>query len=217
MKYYILGFNFESGYFTDDDEAAIEKKFSRFSIRRGHLNVRYENHLRLPFLRRDRDFLKVFFDEEKAKFVADQINNSIRDTYDSEEEYESNPNVLKSLVFEHEQFSDEYPEYYEELFREFKVYRTNLSDLKFQGVKLACVYCNDDKLIKEYNELAVYITRSGKIICEKISKEYDADGSVKSQAEIFDSIEMITDYFGYDWFAKELYLDLGFESSTWVE
>ncbi|WP_305415817.1 hypothetical protein [Photobacterium leiognathi] len=127
MKYYILGFNFESGYFEDVDEDVIRRKYSRFIVRRGHPNVRYENHLTLPFLRNDHDFSKVFFDEEKAKFVADQINDAIRFTYDSDEEYERNPNVLKSLVYEHEKFSDEYPEYFEDLFREFRVYRTNLS------------------------------------------------------------------------------------------
>ncbi|WP_217511794.1 hypothetical protein [Vibrio metschnikovii] len=217
MKYYILGFNFESGYFEDIDEDVIQKKYSRFIVRRGHSNVQYENHLTLPFLRNDHDFSKVFFDEEKAKFVAEQINDAIRLTYDSDEEYESNPNVLRSLVYEHENFSDEYPEYFEDLFREFKVYRTNLSDLMFNGVKLAGVYCDDDKLVKQYNELSVYLTKSGKVICEKISKEYDIDGRVKSQAEIFDSIEKVTGYFGYDWLAKELYLDLGFDSCTWVE
>ncbi len=42
-------------------------------------------------------------------------------------------------------------------------------------------------------------------------------GELNLKSEIFDSIEKVTGYFGYDWLAKELYLDLGFDSSTWVE
>lgn len=85
-------------------------------------------------------------------------------------------------------------------------------DIRFTGELIAKVASSPDQAHPRYSkqtgrwtELALYKTQTGKFVCSEIGCTSWIGEHTRYKAEVCDSVEEVTKFFGYGWLAKELY------------
>lgn len=108
---------------------------------------------------------------------------------------------------------------------EYTVERDDKLPIRFKGELLASVSSSSDRAMGNmysgstgrWQKLRLFKTKGGKYICEhqELTKwQGDRD---RIRAEVCESMEQVTEFFGHWWLAKELYEEAGIDVSLYVD
>ena len=96
--------------------------------------------------------------------------------------------------------------------------RDGLPPLRFDGVLLAESGTSPDRARRDWSgatgrwsELRLYRTRAGKYVCEVVSRTQWQGERDAHRVETCDTPEEVTEVFGWDLAARELYEEAGFD------
>ena len=68
-----------------------------------------------------------------------------------------------------------------------------------------------------WTEFDLYQTKGGKYICHRIGRTHYWETNDRFSGAVCDTLDEVTDFFGYRDLAKELYEDAGFDIAVAVE
>lgn len=96
--------------------------------------------------------------------------------------------------------------------------RDNDRAVSFEGELIAEVSSSPNNASPSYSrspgrwaELSLYKTKSGKYVCHEVKCTKWQGEADRYRTDVFETLDMVTDFFGGGWLAKELYEKAGIE------
>lgn len=107
----------------------------------------------------------------------------------------------------------------------FELRVDNAPSVRFMGELVASAASSDNRAwvsnfsgqAGRWTELALYKTKGGKFICYQVLRTRWQGDRDKFSCKVCEMVEGVKEFFGYDWLAKELYVDAGIGYSVEVE
>ena len=108
---------------------------------------------------------------------------------------------------------------------EYTVVRDDDIDLQFKGEELASVCSSDNNASGSsysgqtgvWQELALYKTKGGKFICERVNRTRWEGDRDSFQGAVCTTLEEVINFFGMGWLAKDLYAVAEIEATQQID
>lgn len=94
---------------------------------------------------------------------------------------------------------------YERPLQEFVLRNDGNADIAFTGFRLGWASSIHPKNNKRWTDLNLYVTETGRYICEEIGRSTEPGETNRCTVEVADSLPDVFEFFGYGWLAKKLY------------
>lgn len=90
-------------------------------------------------------------------------------------------------------------------YQNFELRNDNAPDVMFTGYQLGFATSKNERNIKRWTDLTIYVTKGGSYICEEIGRTTMDNETDRCTVEIVATIAEIIEFFGEGWLAKKLY------------